>query len=106
MILAPLCQWSLWQKDADGICKLAVGGHVENELRGGRFWIIRQGQALSHEVILVDVSLRTGIGLQSANRHPDIMELWRLPCRGLKIIHQILFHAILSETNLAKKNIV
>jgi hypothetical protein len=34
------------------------------------------------------------------------MELWRLPCRGLKIIHQILFHAILSETNLAKKNIV
>jgi hypothetical protein len=33
------------------------------------------------------------------------MELWQLPCRGLKII-QILFHAILSETNLAKKNIV
>src|SRR6202008_2837346 len=74
MVLAPGGQCCLRQEDTDGISQLAVGGDVKDELCGGSFGIIGQGCALAYEVILVDVALRAGISLQSADRHADIMD--------------------------------
>src|SRR3954468_22860408 len=81
--LAPCRQRALRQKDANGIRQLPVGRHIKHKLRGRCFPIVRQGGALTHEVVLVHVTLRAGGGLESATRHADIMELVAASCLAL-----------------------
>src|SRR5580700_508198 len=56
-----------WKEHADGVGQLAIGSDVENEFRRRGFGIFGKRRALSHEVVLVDVSLSAGVGLQAAD---------------------------------------
>src|ERR1700722_15079110 len=77
MALAPCGPRAVGKKDAHRIRQLAVGSDVEDEFRGGSFRIVRQRRTFAHEVVLVNVSLRSRVSLHAADgwilRHGNIM---------------------------------
>src|SRR3954454_14129080 len=73
MRLIPRCQRSFRQKHTDGIGQLAVRRDVKDEFRGRRLRVTSQSWPFPDEVILVDITLGAGIGLQPPNRHDHIM---------------------------------
>lgn len=97
---APCGARALREKNTHGVGQPAVGSDVKNKFRGGSFRIVGQRRPFAHEVVLVDKSLRTGVGLQTAEgwirRHADIMERGMAVCRGLGFYQRRAF-AILNS---------
>src|SRR5208283_2580709 len=66
------------QENAYGIDEFAVGSNVEDKFCRRSFGIAGERGPLTHEVVLVDVSLSTSVGLHAADRllrrHGDIMK--------------------------------
>ena len=85
MGLAPGGARAVREKDADGVGQLAVGGNVEDEFGGGSFRIIGERRAFADKVVLVHVSLGTGIGLQAADGHGNIIVREAGVCRCLGV---------------------
>src|SRR5690242_5683071 len=57
------------EKDAYCESCFAVGGHVENIFAGRSLGSISQRHALAHKIILVHVSLATGVSLHATQSH-------------------------------------
>ena len=72
------------KENADRESRLAIGSYIENEFAGRSLHSIGQRGALSHKVVLIDVTLTTGIGLQAAQSHwvlSLVVGLWSLAKR-------------------------
>ncbi len=54
------------EKDADCIGKFAVGRDVENKLDGWGLRVVFKSRTLADEIVLIDVALGSGVGLQTA----------------------------------------
>lgn len=72
--LGPRREWALGQKDAYRVRELAVRGDVENEFRRRSFGFIRKSGAFSNEIVLIHVTLGTGVGFEATNGHGSIMD--------------------------------
>ena len=81
MRLHPLGNRYFREEDADSKSQLAVGGDIENKFGSGSFGVVPQGGALADKVILIDVSLGAGIGLQATDCHRRHYEPSALVCR-------------------------
>jgi hypothetical protein len=76
MIRGPLHCGVLRQEYADSEGRFAIGGHVENVFSCGTRGLISDRRALAYEVVLVNVSLATGIGFHSADCHAEAIGRW------------------------------
>jgi hypothetical protein len=69
----PLRRSFFCQKDADCKSGLSVRGYIKNKLGRGTLGQASHRRALPHKIILVDVSLPTGVGLHAANGHKQLL---------------------------------
>src|ERR1700721_2332915 len=81
MGLHPLVYRFCGEKNTHRIGQLSVGGYVKDEFCSGSFGIVGERGALTDKVILIDISLSASIGLEAADRHPDIMNRSESVCR-------------------------
>jgi len=62
------------EKDTNGIGQFTVGGDVEDVLVGVRWMRVgSRGGAFADEVVLVNIALRSGVGLQAADGHGAVV---------------------------------
>src|ERR1700722_14566767 len=73
MGLHPLVYRFCREKNTYRVGQLSVGGYVKDEFCSGSFGIVGERGALTDKVVLIDISLSASIGLEAADRHPDIM---------------------------------
>src|SRR4029077_11004201 len=73
----PLFRGFPWQEDAYRERRLAIRGDVEYVFSNGALRRVVHRRALSHKVILVNVSLSAGIGFHAANGHRAVVVLCR-----------------------------
>ena len=74
---SPHCHGLIPQKNADSISQLAIRSNIENKFRRRSLGIVGKRRTLPHKVVLINVPLSAGVGLQAANGligvHADIM---------------------------------
>src|SRR5258708_3753224 len=75
----------VWDENTDRVSQLAVGGDVEDVLvRVRLLGVGSRGRAFSHEVVLVNIALRSSVSFEAADGHGAVVSrsqkgsLWSL----------------------------